>query len=280
MHESSIFAMTSTFSASLSKRMVVLMSEVASCKGTTRDQPQTLLDGLKSIIDADAWLWVALDENQNSVVHRPLGDIDVRLSEEAFSRLTRAIRENSLSLPDSASITNLSIQKNHFTWTRQLAMPDKSWPEAIAIRHDHWGTGVDHSLYSAYPLDDNRCSIVCFFWRVGRDAFTNLDQRVCHLILGTVRWLHEAAATTSYGWLENELTPRQKTVLRKLLDGKTKRGIAQSLGLSEPTVGGHITQIYRSFGINSQVELMRLFQSHHGYEPHISTQNQLDRQNC
>ena len=56
-----------------------------------------------------------------------------------------------------------------------------------------------------------------------------------------------------------ELTPRQAEVARLLLQAKTRRQIAGELGLSESTVKTHTAELYKKLGINSRVELFRMF---------------------
>lgn len=56
-----------------------------------------------------------------------------------------------------------------------------------------------------------------------------------------------------------ELTPRQIEVARLLLQAKTRRQIAGELGLSESTVKTHTAELYKKLGINSRVELFRMF---------------------
>ncbi len=55
------------------------------------------------------------------------------------------------------------------------------------------------------------------------------------------------------------LTPRQREVAALLLQAKTRRQIAGELGLSESTVKTHTSELYRRLGINSRVELFRMF---------------------
>ena len=56
-----------------------------------------------------------------------------------------------------------------------------------------------------------------------------------------------------------KLTPRQKEVALLLLEGKTRRQISGELGLSESTIKLHVSELYKSLGINSRFELFKLF---------------------
>ena len=64
----------------------------------------------------------------------------------------------------------------------------------------------------------------------------------------------EADRFAGYG-----LTPRQREVAVLLLAAKTRRQISGELKLSESTVKMHTSDLYRKLGINSRVELFRLF---------------------
>ena len=52
----------------------------------------------------------------------------------------------------------------------------------------------------------------------------------------------------------DELTPRERTVLGLLAQGRAKREIAQELGVSFNTVHSHTKAIYRKLGVSSRHE--------------------------
>ena len=51
-----------------------------------------------------------------------------------------------------------------------------------------------------------------------------------------------------------ELTPRQREVLRLLIDGKTNKLICRELALSESTVKTHLASIFRRLGATSRTQ--------------------------
>ncbi len=55
------------------------------------------------------------------------------------------------------------------------------------------------------------------------------------------------------------LTSRQKEIATMLLAAKTRRQIAGELGVSESTVKNHTSELYKKLGINSRVELFKIF---------------------
>lgn len=50
------------------------------------------------------------------------------------------------------------------------------------------------------------------------------------------------------------LTPREREVLTRLATGARTRTIARDLGIAEPTVKRHLTNIYRKLGVSNRVE--------------------------
>lgn len=61
------------------------------------------------------------------------------------------------------------------------------------------------------------------------------------------------AETTAAGGL-TELTPRQRDVLRLLIEGKTNKLICRELALSESTVKTHLASIFRRLGATSRTQ--------------------------
>ncbi len=51
---------------------------------------------------------------------------------------------------------------------------------------------------------------------------------------------------------ESPLTEREQETLRAVADGKTNKGIAVQLGISERTVKAHLTSIYNKLGVDSR----------------------------
>jgi DNA-binding CsgD family transcriptional regulator len=55
------------------------------------------------------------------------------------------------------------------------------------------------------------------------------------------------------------ISPREEDVVRLLLLGLSYKEIAEKLFISLPTVQTHVTRIYQKAGVNSKMELLRLF---------------------
>lgn len=59
----------------------------------------------------------------------------------------------------------------------------------------------------------------------------------------------------------NSLTPRELQVLGLLATGARTRVIADDLGITEPTVKRHLTNLYRKLGVSNRVEAATRFLS-------------------
>src|SRR2546423_5229127 len=84
------------------------------------------------------------------------------------------------------------------------------------------------------------------YW-LDRDAVTDLVK--------VIRELSGAAQSSrrAYG-----LTSRQLQVVEQVVDGKTNREIASTLGISEETVKHHLTQTFNKTGVSTRLELALL----------------------
>jgi DNA-binding NarL/FixJ family response regulator len=51
---------------------------------------------------------------------------------------------------------------------------------------------------------------------------------------------------------DDELTPREREVLRLVATGKTNRAIAGALGISEKTIARHVSNIFTKLGLASR----------------------------
>ena len=59
------------------------------------------------------------------------------------------------------------------------------------------------------------------------------------------------------------ITPRESEVIKKVCEGKTIRGIADSLFVAEKTVETHLYNIYRKCGCRNRVELANIVRRYH-----------------
>jgi DNA-binding NarL/FixJ family response regulator len=85
------------------------------------------------------------------------------------------------------------------------------------------------------------------------------DRAMVHVVSTHDDWLHHYGTHVPAKDKLLKLTPRQRQVISFLLAGDTLKEAAQKLGLSEHTVGDHVKQIYKHFGVSSRAELLSHF---------------------
>jgi DNA-binding CsgD family transcriptional regulator len=103
----------------------------------------------------------------------------------------------------------------------------------------------------------------CNFWlsrKIGRPPFDERERLILDLILRHVTLLHSVEAD---GDLPADmmlgLTHRQRTVLLSLLDGQSRKLIADSLEISEHTVNEHVKALFKHFRVRSVPALAAKF---------------------
>jgi len=244
--------------------MVKLLGKVAGMSGDLSARKKALMDGLKQLLDADGWLWSAtrvLPDQDNPM---SVGVIYDGLTDEEFAGWVDASQVAKQCPPEDPPLTKLFLEGEHYTRTRQQLVPDDVWYNHPTVKQYRLERGLDHFLYTVYPIDGLLCSAIGFFRRVGRDPFTDIQRRICHILTGHVEWMHYATFPSHTGEAVPDMTPRLRTVLIYLLDAKKRDDIARLLHISPDTAKEHIRNVYRHFNVKSQTELMRYFQAGNG----------------
>lgn len=83
--------------------------------------------------------------------------------------------------------------------------------------------------------------------------------RGVYIPLHALRHQHASATTDASGAVKTatpQLSPRQLTVLKGLLQGKTNKSIARDLNVAEGTVKAHLSAIYEALGVNTRLNAM------------------------
>jgi DNA-binding CsgD family transcriptional regulator len=119
-----------------------------------------------------------------------------------------------------------------------------------------------HVIASVCALDPDTDSHIVLRRDANDPPYTDRESHLACLVLDEIPWLHHRVGP---GRAKSpKLSPRQQLTLDLLLLGLGRKEIADQLGISPGTVVGYIGELYRSFGVNSQAELMRArFQPDH-----------------
>jgi hypothetical protein len=189
-------------------KIVKLLGSIAGMNCALSERKRLLMKGLCQIVDADGWLWSATQVIQKQNRPVSVGVLYDGLTQEEFAGWLEASQLATLQPPEDAPLTVLASKGLHFTRTRQQVVSDDVWYQHPTVRQYRLNRGIDHFLYSIYPLSASHCSAIGFFRRVGREPFTALQRRICHIVVANIDWLHRASFPKHKGEKCTLLTPR------------------------------------------------------------------------
>lgn len=241
------------------RNIVHLLGDVAIIDGDLSVKKSALMNGLKNLTGADGWLWSMTRIDVPTGTPISMGLLHAGLTDEQLTGWLEA-SQTSCPPPEDAPLWKLTQDGKHFTRTRQQVVPDAEWYAHPAVQTYRLRHGIDHFLYSIYPLDGPEVlSAIGLFRHGGRSPFSQRDSRIAHIVLDEVEWLHYAALPGDRGRRIPELSPRQRVVLVMLIEARDKGEIARLLHISPHTVKDHMKAIYALFEVSSQLELIRRF---------------------
>jgi DNA-binding CsgD family transcriptional regulator len=240
------------------REMVRLLGETAAVSGGHNEKKRFLMSGLAGLIGADSWAWALGCSIAPGGPQMYCGIEHGGFDEEGFPKFLEAIDH-----PDMGDVTEhfflaCSEVESHVTMLQEEIDPHSVLAQSGALAL--WqAAGIGHVMMNGYHLDEDSLSTVGLYKGVGKEPFSQRDKAVAHIILEEVKWLHLLGWPEDKGATVPQLYPRQRVVLNLLLDGMIRKEIADHLKISENTVSGYIKEIYKHFGVNSHVELMKKF---------------------
>jgi len=148
----------------------------------------------------------------------------------------------------------------HFSvWANSRVMPAE-WFESDFFK-SYWAVRhIRDAAYVGFPLNAIANSIFGFHRSETLGDFSEEDLATLTYALRGIKWFHRALML-GHGLMvaSSPLTPAEKRVLSLLLGDTTEKLMARELALSVTTVHGHVTAIYRKFGVTSRAALTRLW---------------------
>ena len=226
------------------------------------------MEGLQRLVKADGWLWsvASVIYEQNRPVSISL--LHGGLTDQQIAGWLQASQSNDPPAPEDAPISRETLRNQHFTCTRQQVVPDDQWYSNPAVQQHRLAVGLDHFLYSIYPLPKQIFSCIGLFRQPGRPPFSDRDRQLAHILISEIPWLHHAHVPGNRLRSVPQLPPRRREVLILLLDGHDRKSIAKLLAIQPCTAKQHIEAVYAHFNVSSQVQLIsRLSQGNNARNP-------------
>lgn len=244
------------------RAMVRLLGETVAVEGNHTAKKKFLMDGLCELISGHRWVWTLACDIKPGGQQTYAGFLHEGFNEAQFSSYLQALEHPEMGEVVKPFFQALAEKKGPVTMARH-----EIDPEGVAYHIDAnrlWeAADIGSLIMSAHPLDATSMSGIAIYRSKSAPDFTSREIQMAHIILTEVPWLHAMGWPEDRGAKVPDLAPRQRVVLNLLLDGRDRKTIADHLEISENTVSGYIKEVYRHFGVNSQVSLIKKFMGNH-----------------
>lgn len=205
------------------RQIARFLGRVIVAEGDLREKRQMLLEQLAAWLGADAWAWTChagMTGQATELIDFQYGGFD----ETGFFRYCAFLQDRPGIQPDSGGVLTFS--------NGMVAI-------AVSVRSSAAGSDAIAFLRKHGP------------------AFPSREVDVLGLVLSEIPWLHTRSWEIAFPATAKDLSPRLNTVLNHLLDGKSRKEIADLLHISVNTVHGYIKDIFHHFGVRSHTGLLQ-----------------------
>lgn len=256
------------------RKMVKIVGEVAAMHGEIQVRRRAMMQALCELVEADTWMWTVSTGFRQGDNPMTLGFITEGLSDSELSALLEYANHT-----DPGPIENPPMLKalepwSHVTTRRSDLLPDEAYYKSPQFEKFIKKIGIDHYIFSLYPLEHGVLSGIGLHRRLGKPDFTPRQKLITHIIVNEVDWLHRTDLPDHVGVEAPKLSPRRREVFAYLLMGWSRKRIASELGLTPNTVAGYQKDIYKLFGVTSQSELIVQFLQGDSPSPGIDSADQ------
>jgi DNA-binding CsgD family transcriptional regulator len=240
------------------RAIVRLLGENCAVQGSISDKRRHLMTGLCRLVDGDAWGWAMAAELNPERLPVYIGFIHGGFTEEMFARYLAVQTHPDMIWASSSLCRELEEKKRHLTRSAQQVFSfDKFMKSPVSkLWRD---CGIYPGLISFYPLPEGVYSGIAVYRKCERERFGERERRIAHVLMAEVPWLHANQSPETVLNDVPRLAVRQRLALELLLQGHSRKTIAEDMNVSVNTVAGYARDIYRFFNVTSQAQLIRRF---------------------
>lgn len=159
--------------------------------------------------------------------------------------------------PVTAELSGQTDAEGVIAAQREQVVCDRDWYGGAHFAEYRRHIGIDDCLYSyqGVPGQPRGVGVGVGLNRGLRDRKLGPRERaIMELLLPELTVLHDANRATAR--LADELPPRMRQVLDRLLTGASEKQIARALDISAHTVHSHVKALYRRLNVSSRAELV------------------------
>ncbi|MEC5128269.1 helix-turn-helix transcriptional regulator [Verrucomicrobiales bacterium BCK34] len=238
--------------------MVRLLGEVAILETGHDERKRFLMNGLCDLIDADYWVWALATKfvaDEQPVYTSMTTD---GFESDQFPKLLVAFEHPDIGLLTAPLAREMAEKGIQITRLREDYDPDDFFPRCGATPLFS-KANVGAPLLTFRPIQNGCVSAIGVYRQFSSERFTIREAQIAHIILSEVHWLHNQGWPWSSAIHVPQLPLRCRLVLNLLLEGLSRKQIADQMEISVHTVSGYVKQVYEYFGVNSHAELIARF---------------------
>lgn len=178
--------------------------------------------------------------------------------EESHTRNVEALAEDRDFQRDMVEAVK-GLYERHCTVCRADYVPAETWQKFSLYENLLKPVGIADLMYSLYPAGDDFFSVLVVYRPTLRTPFGPRERDLMHFALQLVDYLLIDGAKVEGAETVIDLSPRERSVLIRLLAGDSVKQIATSLDVSHHTVNDHLKSLHKRFKVNSRAELLAKF---------------------
>ena len=240
------------------RQMIRLLGATAGIEGSHAEKKRFLMDGLCKLLEVDTWVWALGKRVDPTAPQCFLSILHNGFSPERFAAVNVALENKEMGRITEYFYSRIEATNQSITMTRVEADPDGVGSRAH-IKKLWDNADVGSLIMSGYPVEPGSISFTGFYRHLKDSEFTEREKQIAHIVLSEVPWLHLSGWPDDYGQDVPSLSPRQRSVLNLLLDGHSRKEMADLLSISGNTISGYTREVYRHFGVSSHPQLMKKF---------------------
>jgi DNA-binding CsgD family transcriptional regulator len=240
------------------RAMVRLLGSTCAVKGDISQKRRHLMTGLCRLVQADAWGWAMVAELNPKKLPVYIGFLHGGFSEDSFARYLAANAHPDMIWATASYSRELQKERRHLTRSAQQVYPLEKFARAEAGQL--WrDCGFNPGIISFYPLPEGVYSGIALYRKCTGELFGARERKIAHILMAEVPWLHVNQSQETVLTNVPRLPVRQRLALELLIQGHSRKMIADDMRISINTVSGYVRDIYRFFGVRSHPQLVRRF---------------------
>jgi DNA-binding CsgD family transcriptional regulator len=245
-------------------RMLRLAREIADSPPDPRARVRRAMQGLAETVGgraASLSAWRAKSPNVHQCPRQidALRPFDADLYGIDGSREAKLLSEyfSSFDPPDPTLPHLLAQPGNQCTTRRERVFDERAWHGSAHFNEVRRPLGIDYSVSTVIFADNDPSVLLICLHRGLRDRrFGKREEEMIRIFFRELRPILLAEQQCP---ARARLSPRERDVLRHLLDGQAPKQIARALNLSVFTVRDYVKEIYSKFKVHGRDELMARF---------------------